>query len=177
MDRLSAAAAAAAVPPPSALPLSLPSTGPASRIGSAGTAHSSLPFSVRARPTSGLAVAGGVAGAVAGGVAAEDSASALPPLSSGDVEVLRLQWEASQREAIKAQVVSEMRSDKTVEYIRSLEAQIGRWVAVKGGSRVEGGAVGGICGEERGVCSLLLCRRHCHFLWTARLPPNAPHVR
>ena len=54
-----------------------------------------------------------------------DQVGVLPGLPP-DLELLKAQWEAVMREAITSQVVADLRSDKTVEYIRSLESQMGR---------------------------------------------------
>ena len=45
------------------------------------------------------------------------------------LELLKAQWEASMRENITDQVVADLRSNQTVEYIRSLEAQLARYRA------------------------------------------------
>ncbi|GAX74811.1 hypothetical protein CEUSTIGMA_g2258.t1 [Chlamydomonas eustigma] len=52
--------------------------------------------------------------------------SSLPDLPE-DLEVLKAQWEASMREAITHQVVAGLSSEKTIEYIRSLETQMQRY--------------------------------------------------
>ena len=56
---------------------------------------------------------------------AEDQVGTLPGLPP-DLEQLKVQWEAVMRDTITNQVVSDLRSDKTIEYIRSLESQMGR---------------------------------------------------
>lgn len=54
-----------------------------------------------------------------------DVANARAALES-DAEALRAQWEAAYREAVTNEVASELVSDKTVQYIRSLEAQLAK---------------------------------------------------
>ena len=54
-----------------------------------------------------------------------DGAKARAALES-DAEALRAQWEATYREAVANEVASELASDKTVQYIRSLEAQLAK---------------------------------------------------
>jgi hypothetical protein len=58
----------------------------------------------------------------------DDQLGLLPGLPP-DLELLKAQWEAVMRDAITHQVVSDLRSDKTVEYIRSLESQLTRSVS------------------------------------------------
>jgi kinesin family protein 7 len=72
-------------------------------------------------------------GAAAGGPAVASPsgqllAAAVPPGSLGpDLEELRSQWERDMRGLITSQVVSELSSDRTVEYIRSLEVAVARY--------------------------------------------------
>ena len=55
----------------------------------------------------------------------DDQLGLLPGLPPA-LELLKSQWEAIMRDTITNQVVSDLKSDKTVEYIRSLESQLGR---------------------------------------------------
>ena len=69
---------------------------------------------------------GAVPSTVGAAVAAESAAVAGGVPSPRLVEALRREWEAESKALIAAQMVSDMRSDKTVEYIRSLEEQVAR---------------------------------------------------
>lgn len=51
----------------------------------------------------------------------------MPQGAVVDLDVLRAQWEAEYKAQVTAQVLGDMRSEKTVEYIRGLESQIGRY--------------------------------------------------
>jgi kinesin family protein 7 len=62
---------------------------------------------------------------------ADDQVGTLPGLPP-DLEQLKAQWEAVMRDTITNQVVSDLKSDKTIDYIRSLESQMGRLVSHMG---------------------------------------------
>lgn len=131
---LEATQAAAAGPPPSAL------LGTAGRVqGSTGVsldATGSTAGGNRAGSSSDGAPTGegGEAGAPGSGAGAATSSHGLPPPAAvppgslgPDLEELRSQWEKEMRGLITSQVVSELHSDRTVEYIRSLEVAVARY--------------------------------------------------
>ncbi len=55
-----------------------------------------------------------------------DDGGLLAHSGSAELDQLKAQWEATMREAITSQVVSDLKGESTVKYIRSLESQIAR---------------------------------------------------
>jgi len=124
VDRMVATVAAAAVAPPT--------LGYSSMMGSVAST-SAAPSIVGNMSLSGGADTSRVQSAHTAGSTAglpHAAADVDTPGSSGlppNLEMLKSQWEAELRGSITTQVVADLRSDKTVEYIRSLEGQVARY--------------------------------------------------
>lgn len=121
---LAAAQAAAAGPPPSLLASLNFGSNAGGGVDLMTGRLSTAPCSARGGGVSARSGAGseGADGAVGNG-----GAGAGAHLLGPDLEEQRAQWEAEMKGVITSQVVSELKSERTVEYIRSLEAAVARY--------------------------------------------------
>lgn len=106
------------------------SASPASGAAAIGTAGGAAGSGFGTGTPRGLAIrAGGVWGqnSTLGVTSSAGGAGGGGVLSNADVASLKTQWEAEMRATIAAQVLADMKSEQTVEYIRSLEAQVARY--------------------------------------------------
>ncbi|KAG1664996.1 hypothetical protein FOA52_014676 [Chlamydomonas sp. UWO 241] len=123
VDRLLGATIAAAQPPPS---LTSSMAGAlASRPASAQAANR-LPTAGAIGGVGGVS-SGSTSGAMGDGSLGGGSVGRIGGGMTPELEAMKAAWEAAMRGEITSQVVTDLRSDQTVEYMRSLETQVARY--------------------------------------------------